>query len=116
MDAIASFGIHVNTTIIIKEIIMAQELLDTTENTKSKYFLNLYITLSNGKRVKVAMTTLDWNLEKGSTGAKAFTKALIEKHKEKGEAVNIKGLTATFVIANNNDGEGEEMDFSSMFE
>lgn len=96
---------------------MAKELVDVTEpseSTKNKYFLNLFVTLPNGKKVKVAMTTLDWNLEKGSAGAKAFTNALISKYNEKGEAVNIKNLSATFVVAGGD--EEEEMDFSAMFE
>lgn len=96
---------------------MAQELINTVENTKgnNKYFLNIFITLPNGKKVKVAMTTLDWNLQNGSSAQKAFTNALIKKFQEKGEMVNIKNLSATFVVAGGNE-ESEEMDFSEMFE
>lgn len=89
--------------------------VETTTSKNSKYFLNLFITLPNGKKVKIGMTTMDWNLEKGSNAQKAFTKALIKKHVEKGEAVNIKGLSATFVVAGGNE-ESEDLDFSSMFE
>lgn len=96
---------------------MAKELTaEVAESTsKSKYFLNIFITLPNGKKVKVGMTTLDWNLEKGSNASKAFTKALIAKYNEKGETVNIKGLSATFVVAGGTEDEGD-MDFSSMFD
>ena len=88
------------------------------ESTKSnnKYFLNLFVTLPNGKRVKIGMTTLDWNLEKGTKAQRCFTKALINKFNEKGETVNIRGLSATFVIAGGTSDEEDDMDFDSMFE
>lgn len=99
---------------------MARDMVEAVESTKgsnNKYFLNIFITLPNGKKVKVGMTTLDWNLEKGSKAQKTFTKALINKFNEKGEMINIKGLSATFVIAGGtDDGDEDDMDFESMFE
>lgn len=98
---------------------MAVELdniVEESTKTNNKYFLNIFITLPNGKKVKVGMTTLDWNLEKGSKAQKAFTKALINKYNEKGEVVNIKGLSATFVIAGGTEDADDDMDFESMFE
>lgn len=95
---------------------MARELDNSVESGKNKYFLNLFITLPNGKKVKIGMTTLDWNLEKGSKAQKAFTKALINKFNEKGGLVNVKGLSATFVIAGDVEEDQEDVDFSSMFD
>ena len=101
-----------------KELNNAVEVEEVEESTSknNKYFLNILITLPSGKKVKVAMTTLDWNLKNGSKAQKAFTKALINKYNEKGEAVNIKGLSATFVIAGSTEEAEDDMDFDSMFE
>lgn len=99
---------------------MAVKLNGATESTdgkKSKYFLNLYATNKAGKQVKVGMTTLDWNLEKGSAAAKAFTKGLIEVAQKKGGQVKLTGLTCTFVIANTDDeGADEDFDLENMIE
>lgn len=100
---------------------MAVKLNDATESTesgkKSKYFLNLYATNKAGKQIKIGMTTLDWNLEKGSNASKAFTKALIEVAQKKGGQVKLSGISCTFVIANDEgEGEAEDFDLENMIE
>lgn len=99
---------------------MARDMqAEAVESTKAnnKLFLNIYATNKAGKKIKVGMTTLDYNLTKGTASAKKFTENLIKLAQSKGGQVTLNsGLTATFVIADSDESDDDDFDLEAMTE